>query len=270
MNMKKYFKSKRNKNNKYKYLIIILLIIFIDINIIKYINLNYPIENIKYSYNIDRDKLLLKLGLNKVFEDNKNINDSIPVFNKINKNNIYLYNTHYYEEYIDGNVVDATNYLTNKLKDYDIDVIYNSVNLLNNSNYNYDNSYDITREYLINVLSDDIKLYIDIHRDSGEKSKFTLIKDNISYAKVLFVIGENNSHYKDNLSVANNISEMLNNKVYGISKGIFTRSKGRYNQDLNKNIILIEIGCENNDIKEVYNTLDVLAEIVSVYINNGE
>ena len=45
---------------------------------------------------------------------------------------------------------------------------------------------------------------------------------------------------------------------------------GVYNQDLNSNVILIEIGGNENNIEEVNNTLDIVASVIGEYLNEKE
>ena len=45
---------------------------------------------------------------------------------------------------------------------------------------------------------------------------------------------------------------------------------GVYNQDLKENVILIEIGGNENNIEEVNNTLDLVAHVIGEYINEKE
>ena len=52
-----------------------------------------------------------------------------------------------------------------------------------------------------------LKYYIDIHRDSITKDKTTVIINNKSYAKILFLIGLENPNYQENLI----FTEKLNN-----------------------------------------------------------
>ena len=42
---------------------------------------------------------------------------------------------------------------------------------------------------------------------------------------------------------------------------------GVYNQDLASNVILIEIGGHENNIDEVNNTLDLVADAIKEYLN---
>ena len=63
---------------------------------------------------------------------------------------------------------------------------------------------------------------------------------------------------------------MLNDRVEKISKGILQKQgkgvNGIYNEDFSNRTILIEVGGENNKIEEVYNTLDILSDVIYDYI----
>ena len=67
------------------------------------------------------------------------------------------------------------------------------------------------------------------------------------------------------------INEKKKQKYPTLTRGIINKggegSNGIYNQDLNPNIILIEIGAQENTIDEVLNTIDLLAPIIGEYIN---
>ena len=45
---------------------------------------------------------------------------------------------------------------------------------------------------------------------------------------------------------------------------------GIYNQDFNKNIILIEVGGQYNYIEEVNNTLKIISQVIYEYLNEYE
>ncbi len=64
--------------------------------------------------------------------------------------------------------------------------------------------------------------------------------------------------------------DTLMDKYYpGLSRGIYER-KAYYNQDLNKNIMLIELGAKENTIEEVTNTIEALTFIFNKYINGDD
>ena len=44
---------------------------------------------------------------------------------------------------------------------------------------------------------------------------------------------------------------------------------GIYNQDLSENIILLEVGANENTIEEVTNTLDIISQVIKEKINEN-
>ena len=64
---------------------------------------------------------------------------------------------------------------------------------------------------------------------------------------------------------------MIKEKYPSLTRGVLTKGgkgvNGIYNQDLNPNMILLEIGSQNNTIDEVLNTIELLAPIIAEYVN---
>lgn len=272
--MKKMFKSK--KTRKYKFLIFVLgifLSTFISNKIISNISKNYIISGKleKFDINIDKEKMLLKLGLNykKINKIKKN---SSPVFNELIFDNpkIYVYNTHNKENYASGSVIDASIALKNKLESKNIDVIVEDKDIVSEvkkNNLQYKDTYKVTRDLLINKMSEEFSIYIDLHRDSVSKDATTTEIDGKSYAKILFVIGGKHESYMENYSVCDKLNKYIKNINNKLTRGILVRKSSSYNQDLASNIILIELGSENNTMEEVNNTIEVLSEAISYYVN---
>ena len=117
-----------------------------------------------------------------------------------------------------------------------------------------------------------------LHRN--RKSKLGIIINNhiINHKKeyliviILFLIGLENANYQENLDFTNKISDLLNQKVKGLSKGIYKKEgplvNGVYNQDFSNRVILIEVGGNENTIDEVYRSLIVLGEVLDEVIKN--
>ena len=293
----KRFKSR--KNNKLLRIIIYLIIIYAfykftsnilnnDININDY--MKYLISE-GYNNQVDRDNSLFNNGIYYLLDNNISlINNSnqerlVNYVNKINTNSsnlIYIYNTHDSEEYkleykydysIIPNVKIASYVLQEYLNDYNINsyVETNSIKkILNDNNWIYKDSYKASRILLEN--NNNYKYYIDIHRDSSTYDNTTLNSDGEVYAKFMFVVGLEHQHFEYNLNIANKLSEMLNEKINGISKGVLKKEglgvNGIYNQDFNKNCILIEVGGVDNNILEVSNSMKVFARVLSEYIES--
>ena len=257
-----------------------------DKNIIKKIN------NYLYNVNLNEPVTLLENMFNyestsedypEVLESiTKHIND--PTNDVIDNPIVYIYNSHQLENYdssnyepynITPNVMMASYLLKEKLNNYNIPTIVEEGNInefikINNWDYNY--SYIASRYFIEEAKRKypSIKYFIDIHRDSVTKEYSTAIINDMSYAKVLFVVGLDHDNYKGNLDFANNVNNRL---INGISKGIIKKSgpnvNGIYNQDISSNALLIEVGGYQNKIDEVYNTIDVLANTLKEVINEN-
>lgn len=199
---------------------------------------------------------------------------------------IYIYNTHQTEEYkptsyleysVNPNVLMASYILEEQLskKGHVVLVEEESVSKLRTTlGLNYAGSYKVTRSMMENAKKNNptLKYYIDLHRDSLTHDKTTLTVDGKSYAKILFIVGLENSNYQENLDFTNKISDLLNQKVKGLSKGIYKKEgplvNGVYNQDFSNRVILIEVGGNENTIDEVYRSLIVLGEVLDEVIKN--
>ena len=144
---------------------------------------------------------------------------------------------------------------------------------LNLNNMKYNKSYMASRKFLMDALNkyNGYKLIIDLHRDSISKDKSTVVINNKSCAKVSFVVGEDHDNYEKNLKVSNVLNDNIKQKFPSLTRGIMIKggkgSNGIYNQDISENIILIEIGSQENTIDEVLNTIELLSPIIGDYVN---
>ncbi len=198
------------------------------------------------------------------------------------KPTVYIYNTHENEKYsstkeinINYSVKDASRYLKEKLKTYNIYSIVEEgsiTDVLNTNNWNYASSYKVSRMYLDKAQKNnkDLVFYVDIHRDSVSKSISTIKIDEKKYARTMFLLGLENPNYKENQVVMESLETWLNINYKGLSRGIYKKQgkgvNGVYNQDFSPNCILIEVGGEENTYDEVVNTMDVIAEMLYEYM----
>lgn len=238
--------------------------------IINFIPIKKIITNDYKVFHINKNELLLNLGLNTSSSDEK----LLPVFESDEGRlyKIYLYNTHQTEEYADYDVYNATLHLKELLESNNIDCVVENTNIkneLNKRGYSYNYSYRITRELLNNKLKDKYDLYIDLHRDSSIKDVTTINIDGANYARVMFVLGKKHNTYSNNLKIVNSLNELLKGKNISLSRGVFTRENSSFNQDLASNVLLIELGGNNNTKEEVNNTLNILSNVISEYLNNN-
>lgn len=210
------------------------------------------------------------------------IEDPYPV--DINKPRIYLYNTHQLENYnnhnldiynITPNVLMASYILKEKLNKMGISTIVEDTNLsefLNINGWNHSSSYKATRLLLLDKINkyDTLEYFIDIHRDSVGSDVTTVSINNQKYARVLFVLGLENKNYNKNLEVITRLNNLIKEKYPSLTRGIYKKEgpgvDGVYNQDINKNCILIEIGGVDNTIEEVFRTIEILSEVIKEWV----
>ena len=286
--MKKIFKSKKYKRISYRKIIFILLISF---------SFAFILSKLSIFKNNNFINLLKKTSVNELDFKNINIkgeyliNVGLTNFNKIKfdkvmfkevdkdeeelKPRIYVYNTHQTEEYrtienynLTPTVHTASYILKDLLKQYNIGVIVENSDLktdMNKLGVNYNNAYQVSKYWLNNLGMNDLELYIDLHRDSVSYNLSNVTVDGVDYAKIMFVMG-NNYDYYDNLAVAEKLVSEVEKINKTISRGIFTRKNSVYNQDFNKNCVLIEVGGPDSTYESVSNTLSVLALAIKNYL----
>lgn len=206
-------------------------------------------------------------------------------YSKSNPIDVYIYNSHqnesYSKEYLEDynivpNVLMASHMLKEKLDNLNINTIVEENDFssyMKKNNLNYNQSYIVSRVFLKEAYEKNksAKLFIDLHRDAAPRDSTYINIDGKDYAKILFVVGLEYNTYKENLEVATKINNIILKKYPTLSRGIMKKEgygvNGVYNQDIGPNIILIEIGGNNNNIDEVNNTLDIIANAIGEYIN---
>ena len=299
--MKKRFKAKRKLKPKYKSILIIITIIILLILILNYISniqliKQNALKTLAYSNNLEESNIkkeiieltskIIKIDINKPTTILKNMmyyekpNTKREYYAIENKKEIikqeplvYIYNTHQTEEYIDkeNTVLTAAHYLKEKLEQLGISTIVEEKNIketIEENNLNYSESYKASRINLENIKNKypNIKIFIDLHRDSIWKNLSTTTIGNKECAKVLFVIGKEHNNYAQNLEFTSEINNLIIKNYPQLTKGILEKEgpgvNGIYNQDIGVNVILMEVGGFENTFEEVKNTLDIMSNII--------
>ena len=221
-----------------------------------------------------------KVEINKEEDNKTNKEELVPI--------VYIYNTHQEEKYkstyleaynITPTVLMASKMLKEYLEDLGIGVIVEEDNVtdkLHSLNWSYGSSYKVTRMFMENAKKEvpSLTYFIDLHRDSSVYSATTATIDGESYAKVLFVVGLDHANYEPNLKLAENLRDRIKNTREELFRGIMQKSgkgvNGIYNQDFSPKTMLIEVGGQYNNIREVNNTLKFLSEILAQYIKEDQ
>ena len=307
----KKMKLKNNRKKRIKLKFLLLFFIFIlslyimfkhltKINIkisneelVYYLLNEYTEEDIinkKISKNINDffmpDRLLnMKLIYKK---DEKDKKETKEVSNNLEKQIVYIYNTHETEEYSKTTLaeyevspnVGINNYIMKDI--FDKKGLYTKVEeksitdirRLNGWNYNY--CYKASRILMEEAKkeNDSLKYFIDVHRDSLTRDKTTININGEDFAKIIFIVGLENENYQKNLDFTEKINNKINEKYQGLSKGIYKKEgpgvNGVYNQDFSPYSILIEIGGMENSVDEVMRTTIAVSEIISEVIIENE
>lgn len=204
-----------------------------------------------------------------------------------NKNpSVFIYHTHNRESFLplleikeqnkafdkNKNITLVGAELASELNKKNINVLHSDTDfeqILHNRNIqNYPKLYDIAREELQRVLkkNKNIKLILDIHRDSSLKNDTTITIDGKEVSRVSLVVSKNNPKFEENQRIANIFHQKLEDKYPGLSKGVFIKdqpfSKTTYNQDLFSNSLLLQIGGVENTLEEENRSVDLIAEII--------
>ncbi len=286
--MSKRFRSKKKIRHDIliKYLVLFIIgIVIIRICFLLVIKLslfNYIFESDKIGkfrkYVVD-STINRPLSLLNYSNKDNDINADILIptnYTVNNKSLIYIYNTHQKEEYLNNKtVLDASLVFKDELKKYNVETIVEKRDItefMRTNNISYSYSYYASKFYIEDVMSKNkLDLIIDLHRDSVDKKLVTYKIDGKSYAKILFVVGGENKNYKDNYSLSHHLNNMIVSKYPDISRGIIIKSgknvNGVYNQNLSKDMILLELGSNTSSFEEVKNTITLLAPIIGEYLH---
>jgi stage II sporulation protein P len=201
---------------------------------------------------------------------------------------VYLYHTHNQESFTteitsnnrtDKTHDDSTNItlvgekLDQLLEDKGINAIHEQRDvseILKERGWSFHDSYKVSREHLVNVVDEhnSIKMALDIHRDSMKKSVTTLKAGKEDYARIYFIVSKSSNNFEENLKFANLLNQKIEEKVPGLARGVFMKSKensedqNSYNQDLINQSVLVNIGGVENTLEEEYRSVEVFAEVI--------
>ncbi|MED4206924.1 stage II sporulation protein P [Neobacillus mesonae] len=172
------------------------------------------------------------------------------------------------------NVIGLGNRLAKNLMGRGIGVEHDETNMtqeLVKKGWETTEAYTESREIVEAAASNNnqLKYFIDIHRDALGKQITTKTINGTSYARLYFVVGRENKNHLENLEIAKELNGELEKRYPGISRGVFLKTykdgNGVYNQDLSNNAILLEIGGVDNSLSELHNTIDIFSDIFAEY-----
>lgn len=239
-------------------------------------------------------EVLLKnrqISENAIKDDTNNSQSSPPVETTNGKKVVFIYHTHSWESYLPllknvtnpddaissnnkVNVVAVGDMLVKDLEAKGIDSEHSTVNAaekLHELGWDSNSAYKYSRELVQEAFTgdQDLTYAIDIHRDSIGRFKTSVTINGKSYARLDFILGASNPHFKQNLEFTKALHAALEKKYPGLSRGVLSKDKsmgnGLYNQDLSPRSILIEVGGVGNNYEELQNAMEAFADVFSEY-----
>lgn len=198
---------------------------------------------------------------------------------------VLLYNTHSTEAYkpitkaVDGKLAVDQHQTENVVKMSDklkslLEINGVETNTLKKK-VSYSRAYKDIRPFVQKQLAEnEYDLIIDIHRDSAGPEATTIAYEGERYAKVAFVLGQNNPSYKKNEAITNKFKSEMEKRIPGIMRNVISKGgagvDGKYNQDLHPNLVLMELGGVGNSEEELNRTLIVISEVIMEMLADAE
>ena len=247
----------------------------------EYIKVHIGEENIpKVDENTDEnaDDSIDAASILNQYKDNVRVTSANP--------RMLIYHTHSCETYSnspagnyhsndpENSVIKVGNLLTTELTKKGWGVVHNTT-LHDDPSYNnsYSNSLKTVKSMLANYKSVDIA--IDLHRDGKTLSNDSVKKEyNKEYtttingetvSKICFVVGMRNENVDEVMKIANDLTNLANEKYPGLARPVVKKDNGRYNQYVAKNGILIEVGCNAVSVEEASASVKYIADILDSY-----
>lgn len=167
------------------------------------------------------------------------------------------------------NMVSIGAYMAQKLEKAGVKVIHDQ-GLHDHPDYNgaYNRSRGSVEEYLAKYPS--IRLVLDVHRDASDDYVNQLTTHATVNGKpssqLMLVVGTNGTglshdHWEDNMTMAVQLHALLEKSHPGICRPISFRRE-RFNQDLGKNALLIEVGAAGDTHDQALTAADALVEAI--------
>ncbi|WP_077619523.1 stage II sporulation protein P [Bacillus sinesaloumensis] len=232
----------------------------------------------------------------KELEEFNKENPKTPPVNPATDKKVFIYHSHSFESYLpllgltgDPDMDKAVDSKTNitlvgellgkELEQYGISAIVDKTNMgqeLKKKGWGTNQSYALSRGIVQSAMATDsgIDFIIDLHRDGVRKEITTATIHNKPYARVFFIVGKASANFEQSFALAQALNESIESQYPGISRGVLAKGldqgNGVYNQDLSENSLLIEVGGVDNDMKELKNTVEALAKVLSDHIINAE
>lgn len=123
------------------------------------------------------------------------------------------------------------------------------------------NAYHRSRRTFMKLLRNRPTALFDIHRDSAPASAYQLTIDGKDATRLLLVVGRQNQNRSTTEQFARQLKAAADRKYRGLVRGIFI-AHGNYNQDLDPQAMLVEIGSQYNTRQAAEHSAALFADIL--------
>ncbi len=241
----------------------------------------------KNFYIVDKKTLMTK----DYFDVNKFLNTDLKIKKNGDFPKVLIFHTHSHEMFADSNpndifegIVGAGERLKEKLEEKGIKCIHNTDRFdVVDGKVKIMGAYERMEPTVRKILADNpsIEVVIDLHRDGIDESK-KLVKtiNGKPTAQIMFfngicrivkdgkleeTDGLSNPHVPVNLAFSFNMQAKAKQMFPGFSRGIYLNAY-RYSLHMAPKSTLIEMGAQNNTKEEIFNAVDLLAEVIAKVI----
>lgn len=234
----------------------------------------------KYIYQIDSTTMVTNSEIN-----GKELLNMDLSLKKTDSPQVLIYHTHGSEQYKDSRqgkkedtVIGVGDELARKLKEKGISVIHDrNVYDMRNGKEERSKAYDYAADAIEKKLKKypGIKVVIDLHRDGVKESTHLVTTQNgEKMAQIMFFNGVSRTASNGNLSYLKNSNKKMNlsfslqlqaeaMKQYpGFTRKIYIKGY-RYNLHYRGRSLLVEVGAQNNTVKEAKASMSLLAELLN-------
>jgi stage II sporulation protein P len=127
------------------------------------------------------------------------------------------------------------------------------------------NAYQRSRRTVRRLLEQKPAALFDLHRDSAPAAAYETRIGDQPAAKLLLVVGRQNPNRQTSLDYAKRILAAADSRYPGLVRGIFL-ARGSYNQDLNPQAMLVEVGSQHSSREAAERSAALLADLVPLFL----
>lgn len=239
-----------------------------------------PVYLRKYIYQIDSTTMVTNSEINGKMLLNTDLS-----LKKTTSPQVLIYHTHGSEEYKDSRrgkkgdtVIGVGDELTKKLEEKGIRVIHDrSIYDMRNGKEERSKAYNYAAESVERNLKKypGIQVVIDLHRDGvKESTKLVTTQNGTKMAQIMFFNGVSrtakngdiqylkNPNKKNNMAFSLQLQAEAMKKYPGFTRKIYIKGY-RYNLHYRGRSLLVEVGAQNNTVKQAKASMSLLAELLN-------